>query len=250
MTYPPPPSDPYGQQQYPPPPPPQPGYGQQYPPPNPYPQQQPYGRPYPPPQQPPYGQFGQPYPGGMPPQPPPRSNSSRTILIVLGVVVVVGLGLGGIVWFNNANAPRDTTASVGTSTTRTPAPTTSHSSPTTSRTKSTGSGSGSSGGSASSDAKTVADSFIAAVNNRDADAATRLVCPADRDEYAKTAASPHSVFDPATNSHMELTSLSQTDSTHAAANVHTEGTLNGEHRSQDATVVISKQSGGWFVCNS
>jgi hypothetical protein len=183
----------------------------------------------------------------MPPQ-PPRPNNTRTILIVLGVVVVVGLGMGGIVWFNNANAPQDTTVSVGASSTHTPAPTTTHSSPTTSGTKSSGSGSGGSGGTVSGEVRTVANGFIAAVNKHDANAAVQYVCAADKDNYAKTAASPNSVFDPNTNSHMELTSLAQTDSTHAAAKVRTEGTLNGEHRSQDATVPMAKQSGGWFVC--
>ena len=96
----------------------------------------------------------------------------------------------------------------------------------------------------------MADRFVAAVNQRDANAATQLVCAADRDEYAKVATAPNSVFDPNINTHMELTSIAATDSTHATAKIHTVGTKNGEQRSQDATVLITKQSGGWFVCNS
>jgi flagellar basal body-associated protein FliL len=240
VTYPPQPPGPHGQQ-YPPPPPP-PGYGQQqYPPPNPYPQQppqpqygqQPYG------QQP--GQFGQQFPGGMPPRPPRKSNT-KVLLIVLGVVVVPLLAFGGVVWWVWSNPQPKTTASAGASTTHTSAPTTTHSAPT--------SGSSSSGGSAPTEAKAVADRFVAAVNKHDADAATQLVCAADRDEYAKVAATPNSVFDPSTNTHMELTSIAKTDSTHATAKIHTVGTKNGEQRSQDATVLITKQSAGWFVCNT
>ncbi|MFC0542260.1 Rv0361 family membrane protein [Kutzneria chonburiensis] len=235
MTYPPqPPQGPYGQQ-YPPPPPPPPGYGQQqYPPPNPYPQQPQYGQFG---QQP--GQFGPQFPGGMPPRKP---SYAKPLLILLGVLVVSALAVGGVVWFDTANAPQHT-ASTGTSTTHAPARTTTHSAP------SSGSSSGS-GGSAQSEAKAVADRFVAAVNKHDADAATQLVCPADRDEYAKVAATPNSVFDPSTNTHMELTSIAQTDSTHAAAKIHTVGTKNGEQRSQDATVLVTKQSAGWFVCNT
>jgi hypothetical protein len=254
VTYPPQPPDPYGQQYPPPPPPPNPGQ-QQYPPPNPYPQQPQYGQPYdqqpqygqpqygqqPYGQQPgPYGQFGPQFPGGMPPRKP---SSARTLLIVLGVVVVAGLALGGMVWFNATNAPKDTTVAVGTSTTHAPASTTTHSAPSSGN-------SSSSGGSTPSEAKAVADRFVAAVNQHDADAAVQLVCPADRDEYSKVSAAPNSVFDPSTNSHMELTSIAGTDSTHATAKIHTVGTKNGEQKSQDATMLITKQSGGWFVCNT
>jgi hypothetical protein len=239
VTHPPQP-DPYGQQ-YPPPPPP-PGYSQQQypppaPPPNPYPQQPQYGQqPYG--QQP--GQFGQQFPGGMPPQ-PPRKPNAKPLLIVLGVIVVSGLAFGGMVWFDNTSAQQHST-SAGTSTTHAPAGTTTHSAP------SSGSSSGSGGG-APSEAKAVADRFVAAVNKHDADAAVQLVCAADRDEYAKVAAAPNSVFDPSTNSHMELQSIAQADSTHATAKIHTVGTKGGEQKSQDATLLVTKQAGGWFVCN-
>jgi hypothetical protein len=49
---------------------------------------------------------------------------------------------------------------------------------------------------------------------------------------------------------MEVKSISQTDSTHVSVQFHTVGTKNGEQKSQDAPGLITKQSGGWFLCNT
>jgi hypothetical protein len=187
------------------------------------------------------------YPGGLPPQPPRKNNQGKVLLIVLGVAVVFGLAMGGIVWFNASNAPRNTTVSVGTSSTRTPAPTTSgHSSPTGS-TGSPGTGSGGSGTTASSP-QALANSFVAAVNSHDLNSALALVCSTDRDGYAKAAQGPNSIFNPAAAVTMTLKGVQQTDSSHAGATVHTEGTLNGAAKSQDSNVPLVMRDGGWTVC--
>jgi hypothetical protein len=225
VTYPPqPPQGPYGQQ-YPPPPPP-PGYGQQqYPPPNPYPQQPQYG-------QPPHGQqFGPQFPGGMPPRKP---SYAKPLLILLGVLVVSGLAVGGVVWFDTANAQQHTTASTGTSTT--------HSAP-------SAGGSGS-GGAPSSSPKALAMAFVNAVNTHDADAALTLVCAKDHDTWAKSADGPKSVFNPANSARMEFKSVAQSDSTHAAAKVHTKGTIDGQPHDQDGTLTMLQQNGSWSICSS
>lgn len=220
---------------YPPQPPPDP-YGQQYPPPNPYPPQPQY------PQQPPYGQqpygqqpgqFGQQFPGGLPPR-PPRKSTGKVLLIVLGVVVVPLLVFGGVVWWVWSNPQPRTTASAGTSTT--------HSAP-------SAGGSGSSGAPSSSP-KALAMAFINAVNTHDADTALTLVCAKDHDTYAKSANGPKSVFNPNNDARMEFKSVAQSDSTHAAAKVHTKGTIDGQPHDQDGTLTMLQQNGSWTVCNS
>ncbi|QUQ63337.1 hypothetical protein [Kutzneria sp. CA-103260] len=241
MTYPPQPPDPYGQQY--PPPPPQPGYGQpQYPPPppNPYQQQQ---QPYP--QQQPYGQ--QPpgmYPGGMPPRPP--RGKAPVVLIVVGVVAVFGLIIGGMVWFAETNA--HTTVSVATST-RSTAPTTSGRTSSTTRSPGTSSGgTGSTGGAATSSPQALANAFVAAVNNHDAKSAIALVCDTDRDGYTKAAQSPTSIFGPNAQVTMTVSDIQQTDSTHAGATLHTEGTVNGTPGSKTSGLPMVQLNGIWTVC--
>lgn len=247
MTYPPQPPDPYGQQY--PPPPPQPGYGQQYPPPNPY--QQPYPQ-QPPayPQQPPYGQFGQQppglYPGGVPPR-PPRSNVGKVVAIMAGAVVLLGLAIGGVVWFNAANASQ-TTVSVATSTTHRPSTTTSHRTPSTTRSN-PGGGTGSGGGGAPAGSpQALADAFAAAVNHHDVSGAVALVCATDRDGYQKVAQSSNSIFGPNAQVTMTVKGVQQSDSTHASASMHTEGTVNGEPGSKDTSLPMVQQGGNWAVC--
>jgi hypothetical protein len=176
----------------------------------------------------------------MPPQPPPRKSSAKPLLIVLGVVAVIGLVVGGVFLFNLGNGPNSTAA--GTSTTHAPTGTTTHSAPS--------SGSSSSGGAPSSSPKALANAFVAAVNSHNADAALPLVCAKDRDNYATTAQNANSIFNPANNAHMALNTVSQSDGTHASAKVHSEGTLGGKPQSQDGTINMVQQNGGWAICSS
>ena len=252
MTYPPQPPDPYGQQ-YPPPPPPQPGYGAQYPPPppppnpyQPYPQQQAYPQqPYP--QQQPYGQFPpqQPpgmYPGGLPPQ-PPRNNQGRALLIVLGVAVVIGLAVGGVVWFNAYNAPRSTTVSVGTSSAQTP--TTSHSSPTT---RSSGTGAaGAPSGQGVESPEAVQLAYIGAVNSRQPNEVLALTCPKSHDALAGALNATDSIFGP--DAHV-IASPGQVTKNGASADIagHYSGLVNGKTVSRDFSLPVEQVSGRWFLC--
>jgi len=248
VTYPPqPPPDPHGQQY--PPPPPQPGYGQPQhppPPPNPYQQQQPYPQQQPPyPQQQPYGQFGQQpgmYPGGMPPKPP--RNNTPVVLIVVGVVAVLGLLVGGVVWFFATNS--HTTVSVGTSTARTPAPTTSHRTPSTSA-GSPGTGSGASGAGKATP-EDVQAAYVTAVNGHSAKDALALTCPKSHDELAAAINGSENIFSPEAQVVATPGKLTKSGAS-ADMSGHYSGSLHGKAIDRDWTLPLEQMSGRWYLCD-